>query len=111
MLAAPPEVIRRRIHGAYQEILANQWGCAAIPADWLHLTLCGAATGVNADDQEHAAEQLTARLREGAGDKLLQGIELVLGPATVNADGVQLDINSLGPTGPEVFEACDEPLG
>ncbi|MEU0532332.1 hypothetical protein [Amycolatopsis tolypomycina] len=64
------------------------------------LTLCGAATGVNADDQEHAAEQLTARLREGAGDKLLQGIELVLDPATVNADGVQLDISSPGPTGP-----------
>ncbi|MGW4529104.1 hypothetical protein [Amycolatopsis sp. NPDC004378] len=65
--------MRRRIHGAYQKTLAGQWGCTAVPADWLHLTVCSAAPGVvAAAERTYTAGQLAARLREGADDQVLQ---------------------------------------
>lgn len=91
VIAVPDEVTRRDIAAAYAPIVADQWGLTAIPADWLHVTVwsgleCGHATAADI--------AYTVRVVVDG----VPAMPLSVGPATLNADGVQLDLVYGAPT-------------
>lgn len=112
LLAAPSEGDRIQIHADYQPLLADQPGLAQVPPEWIHLTLCALPAACNAAEEADTAARLAETLRDRTRHVWpIPPLRLVVGPATINAHGVQLDLRDSGVISPAVRTAEGELLG